>query len=131
MRRTTWDYEREARERRQEEQDRLVDLVACGAGRPFRSRWGEPLLRPCKGTTREGLPCDAHAQLIGPSGYCHWHDPELARERRFWRRRGPARYRQFFARVLHLANEGPDAIPLGDGRRTNALENRLLAELAA
>lgn len=45
----------------------------------------------CHGTTRDGRPCYAPSVIVRPSGYCHWHDPDLAWERRSWceARRGP------------------------------------------
>jgi hypothetical protein len=38
----------------------------------------------CQGTTRDGRPCYAPSAIVRPSGYCHWHDPDLARERQAW-----------------------------------------------
>ena len=40
----------------------------------------------CKATTTTGAPCAAHP--VRDSGYCAWHDPDLAADRVDWRGRG-------------------------------------------
>ncbi|HEY8598930.1 MAG TPA: hypothetical protein VIL85_10900 [Thermomicrobiales bacterium] len=58
----------------------------------------------CKGTTRDGRPCAAHAAILGASGYCHWHDPALGAKRVGWGEgRKGARWLRWFARVAPKA----------------------------
>jgi hypothetical protein len=58
--------------------ERQVDLLYNPPGALFSRRLGLPPRVGCQGTTRDGRPCAAHAAIIGPTGYCHWHDPALA-----------------------------------------------------
>jgi hypothetical protein len=85
---------------RSQDLDRLRDRLYCPPGAPFPARFG---LRPrvgCKGTTRDGRPCAAHAAIIGATGYCHWHDPALGEERTVWAEgRKGSRLLRWFARI--------------------------------
>jgi hypothetical protein len=47
------------------------------------------MARRCKGTRKDGEPCQAYA--VSWSDYCMAHDPSLARSRQEWRRAGGAR----------------------------------------
>jgi len=78
----------------------LRDVLDCLPGAPFPARLGLPPRRPCRGITRRGTSCAAPAAIIGPNGYCPWHDPALADARRAWCavRRG-ARELRWFART--------------------------------
>jgi len=80
--------------------DRLSDLLYCPPGSRFTARYGLPPRVGCRGTTRDGRPCAAHAAIIGATGYCHWHDPALGAERRAWAvgRQG-SRFLRWFARI--------------------------------
>ena len=64
--------------------EREVDLLYNPPGALFSHRFGIPPRVGCKGTTRDGRPCAAHAAIVGDSGYCHWHDPALAVHRIAW-----------------------------------------------
>ena len=44
------------------------------------------MVRRCAAKTVSGSPCSATP--VRPSGYCYWHDPDLAAERDEARRRG-------------------------------------------
>src|SRR5436305_22940 len=55
----------------------------------------------CRGTTRDGEPCRAHSVLIGTTGFCPWHDPDLAADRALWRKRGLG----FWGRVIAQAEQ--------------------------
>jgi hypothetical protein len=71
--------------------ERMQNVVCYPPGHRFTANYGLPPRAGCKGTTRDGRPCAAHPQIVGPDGYCHWHSPSLAWERRAWcdARRGP------------------------------------------
>jgi uncharacterized protein (DUF2237 family) len=58
----------------------------------------------CRGVTRDGRPCAAHAAIIGESGYCHWHDPALGDERAAWcnERRGSPRALRWWVKAAKL-----------------------------
>jgi hypothetical protein len=85
---------------RSQDLERQVDLLYCPPGSLFTTRYGLPPRVGCKGTTRDGRACAAHAAIIGPTGYCHWHDPSLGEERAAWAegRRG-SRLLRWFVRI--------------------------------
>ncbi len=60
----------------------------------------------CRGRTRAGQPCAAHA---GPSGWCAFHDPALGRRRAAGRKRGGQR-----SRTLSVADPARVALPIRD-----------------
>lgn len=92
--------------------DRLSDLLYCPPGSRFTTRYGLPPRVGCQGTTRDGRPCAAHAAIIGPTGYCHWHDPDLGMERAAWAAgRQGSRLLRWFARI---APEACQAIVVQD-----------------
>jgi hypothetical protein len=85
---------------RSQDLERQVDLLYCPPGSHFTTRYGFPPRVGCKGTTRDGRPCVAHAAIIGPTGYCHWHDPALGIERAAWAKgRKGSRLLRWFARI--------------------------------
>ena len=55
----------------------------------------------CRGTRRDGTPCQAPAHAIGPAGWCWAHDPQLAAARREARAAG-GRNKSTAARVEKL-----------------------------
>jgi len=80
--------------------DQLSDLFYCPPGSRFTTRYGLPPRVGCQGTTRDGRPCAAHPAIIGASGYCHWHDPDLETERAAWAEgRKGSRLLRWFARI--------------------------------
>ncbi len=142
---------------RRDELGHMLDALDCPPGAPFPARFGLPPHMPCQGITRRGTPCAAPAAIIGATGYCPWHDPELAIERRAWcaARRG-SRHLRWFAHIAaryggqsitpQVATH-PDpvtaplpaldlaALPVGQRRAVTALlavpEGRTYAEAAA
>lgn len=97
--------------------EREIDLLYNPPGVHFSPRFGLPPRVGCKGTTRDGRPCAAHAAIIGPTGFCHWHDPALDVHRVAWRneRRGSPRVLRRWVKVAaytgHALSLQPETHP--------------------